>query len=167
MCGQIKTLIIPLNPHFYRLFSFQKGRFFQIIMLNFFVRFLFILIVLFAFAYHSHLITFALSFFLEWTNIQQIGYVIETVNPLLYGYGVPFLAALTFSSAGNWEKKLGVFFKGYVSVLLPIQILSSWISLWKTLIFDFNAPSFFAPVAPIVVWLWGFQDDWQNLMVKT
>ncbi|MEY3220852.1 MAG: hypothetical protein RIT27_2209 [Pseudomonadota bacterium] len=147
---------------------------------------------------HSHLITFALSFSSEWTTLHQIGYTIEviprfspssyinlqlTVNPLLYGYGVPFLAALCFSSSGNWEKRLGVFLMGYFVILLPIQLFGSWISLWKTLIFDFNAPSFFKPeiialfyqlsslilppVAPLVIWLWGFQDDWQNFDAKT
>jgi hypothetical protein len=144
-------------------------------------------------SWHLNLTKLAFSFLPDFQNVKQIGYFIEvipifsphsnvqlqlSVNPLLYGYGMPFLAALCFSSSGDWEKRLEIFFVGYFVVLLPIQIFGSWISLWKTLIFDFNAPLSFPseilalayqlsslilpPVAPLVIWLWGFQDDWQS-----
>jgi hypothetical protein len=139
---------------------------------------------------HSSLVRFALSLFPDFHNIKQVGYFVEivplfsphsnislqlTVNPLLYGYGMPFLAALCFSSSGNWEKRLEVFFIGYLVVLLPIQIFGSWVSLWKTLVFDFNAPinfpleilalayqlsSLILPaMTPLMIWGWGFQND--------
>lgn len=107
------------------------------------------------------------------------------VNPLLYGFGLPFYAALLMALPDNREVHSGHFLGGFILLVL-VQAIGINFDIWKALIFQFgNAldkrltiasyvpelvaygyqmSSLILPVVtPAILWLGFFQDYWQNL----
>lgn len=107
------------------------------------------------------------------------------VNPLLYGFGLPFYAALLMALPDSREVHSGHFLAGFVLLVL-VQAIGINFDIWKALIFQFGdaldkrltiasympgvvaygyqMSSLILPVVtPAVLWLGFFQDYWKNL----
>ncbi len=69
------------------------------------------------------------------------------LNPLSYGYGLPFFVALVFAAPGEFETKVGQILLAWGLVLLPVQWLGLTILSLKTLVFDIH-PAIAALIAP-------------------
>lgn len=69
--------------------------------------------------------------------VGQVGLLVFSVNPLIYGYGLPFLTALVLAAPGDETQKWIRFGVGYV-VLLATQAWGVTFDVIKTLMFNFG-----------------------------
>jgi hypothetical protein len=108
------------------------------------------------------------------------------VNPLLYGYGLPFFMALTFAVPNKLSRKLRQVSLAWLFILLPVQTFCVIVLILKVLVFQ-TEPSIssqivstpFAretvalayqfsrlilpPVTPLVIWMFLNRDYLQVL----
>ncbi|MCK5525180.1 MAG: hypothetical protein KAI83_18795 [Thiomargarita sp.] len=57
------------------------------------------------------------------------------VNPLIYGYGLPFFMALTFAAPNRLSRKLRQIGLAWLLILLPVQAFCVIALILKTLVF--------------------------------
>ncbi|MDM8546731.1 exosortase H-associated membrane protein [Candidatus Venteria ishoeyi] len=67
-------------------------------------------------------------------DVSNQGLLVLTVNPLLYGYGIPLLVALML--AGLNPGPLGNLFWVWLCLLLPIQVFGVVMAILHTLVFE-------------------------------
>ncbi len=116
----------------------------------------------------------------------QGGLLAFTVNPLIYSYSLPFFMALSFATPATVGLRLKRIFGVWLFVLLPVQLFSVCVSVFKSLLFDtpavssgqllvpvwsYNAAALsfqfvtliLPPMVPIMLWMWLYRDYLQQL----
>ncbi len=87
-------------------------------------------------AQHGYLLDITSSLSPSMNAQAQAGVLIFTVNPLIYSYSLPFFVALSFASPAALSTRLSRIFWVWLLVLLPVQVFSVCVSVFKSLLFN-------------------------------